>query len=77
MSDPPLIHVCELMKRSAEALSERLFQVETALADQLTLPAATRISPASTTDQKQHENNDQYSIHSLSSIIGVVDSLRC
>ena len=29
---------------------------------------AERISPAPTTDQKQHKNNDQYSIHSLSFI---------
>ena len=33
-----------------------------------TLPAPTRISPASTTKQKQHYDNDQYSFHSLSFI---------
>jgi len=30
------------------------------------LPAPTRVSPAPATDQKQHQNNDQYSIHNLS-----------
>jgi hypothetical protein len=34
----------------------------------LALPAPARISPAPATEQKQHDDNDQYSIHNLSFI---------
>jgi hypothetical protein len=34
-----------------------------------TLSSPTRISPASTTEQKQHQQNNQYSFHRLTAVV--------